>query len=236
MQELWRSPGVVASWQLSQGAAVVSVQLSEKRTSGGGWLEYAIFALDRRIRRRLGVYEYTTNAQCLFRIQLDRAEHGFSLSDGTQVSPGDPILKLHLWNEQLPLMGQHGPTVAWARQASRALDNSLRELARYLAERSELANIAVICGDMSLGTAQQCEKLVRIVARYGFEAAADRKLGRPGILRRIGDCIVIFMLVLVVNPVALRGSILRHVHKRIVLSRAALERRYAGSRASRPVV
>jgi hypothetical protein len=210
----------------------LSGELSEKCTSGGGWLEHAVFALDRSIRKRLGVYEYTTNAQCLFRIQLDRAEHGFSLSDGTRVSSGDPILKLHLWNEQVPAMGQHGPTVAWARHVSRAFDDSLRELARYLAERSDLANIAVICGDMRLGTAEQSEQLVRIVARYGFEAAADRKLGRPGVLHRIGDCIVIFMLVLVINPVALRGSILRHVHKRVVLSRAALERRYAESRAS----
>jgi hypothetical protein len=50
--------------------AAVCPRGASGETSGVNWLQSAVFALDRRIRDRLGVYEYTTHAQCLFRLQL----------------------------------------------------------------------------------------------------------------------------------------------------------------------
>ena len=212
----------------------MSVDLSEKRALGGSWLESAVFALDRCIRRRLAVFEYTTHPGCLFRLHIDRIEHSVSLSDGTCADPGDLILRLHLWNEQIPSMGQQGPTVAWARQMSRGLHTSLRELAHYLARQPELDGISIICADMRVGTSRQTEQLARVMARYGFEAAPPGA-GHPGRLRRSADAIVILLLILATNPVALRSGALRRFNQRIVLSRATLDQRYGGAKAPRSV-
>ena len=205
------------------------LERSERRAFSSSWLESAVFTLDRWIRRRLEVFEFTAHPDCLFRLQVDRTEHGLRLSDGTCAGPGDPILRLHLWNEHIPSMGQQGPTVAWARHVSRAMHTSLRELARYLAQRPDLDDISVICGDMRVGTARQTEQLARIVERYGFEAPRPGA-GHPGRMRRSVDAIFILMLVLVTNPTALRRAVLRYFNQRIVLSRATLEERYGASK------
>lgn len=212
----------------------MSAELSEKRSSVSAWIEHAVFSLDSWLRRRYGVFEYTSEPRCLFRLERARADQTVSLADGTLVRLGDPILKLHLWNEHIPTMGERGPTVAWARQVSRAIDASLRELARYCAQRVELDNVAVICGDMHLGTVRQCSKLTRIVARYGFESVENCDGGPRGLLHRLGECILIFMLILATNPVTLRSAMVRRYYKRVFLSRATLDLRYAGAaRAAR---
>jgi len=203
-------------------------ELSGKRSSASAWIEHAVFTLDSWLRRRNGVFEYTTAPRCLFRLERAWADQSVSLADGTLVRPGDPILKLHLWNEHIPIMGQRGPTVAWARQVSRAIDASLRELARYCAQRVELDEVAVICGDMHLGTLRQCSKLARIVARYGFECSENCKAGPTGAWHRLGERILIFMLILATNPVTLRSALVRRYHRRVFLSRTTLELRYAG--------
>src|SRR3974390_1646693 len=95
-----------------------------KKAPGGGWLQTAVFALDRRIRRRIGVYEYTLHPQCLFRLQVVRLDDPLVLADGTSVASGNRVLVLHLWNEQMPVIGPTGPTLAWARKAYRAMDIS----------------------------------------------------------------------------------------------------------------
>jgi hypothetical protein len=192
----------------------------------GGWVGYAVYALDRIVRKRVGIYEYSADDLCLFRVHLDRADHSLSLKDGTHIHRGDPILKLHIWNEHMPCMGKRGPSVAWGRQVSRCIDVSLKELARYLQQESAVSDVNAVCADMCLGTAEQRQQLARIVGRYGFESARDG-LGEPGVLERVGQNIMMWLLVLVTNPSTLRGAILLRAHQRIFLSRAALVGRYS---------
>jgi len=178
--------------------------------SGGGWLQSAVFALDARIRDKLGVYEYTVHPECLFRLQLVHVEDPLVLADGTAVARGSRALALHLWNERMPIMGPLGPTLAWARKVDRAIHASLRELARYLAAQPSLR-------------------------RYGFEAAvgtADRR----SLIHRFGDAVLVLMLVWATNPCVVRSALLRCGNIRLCVSRAALERRYTASiRAANPV-
>ncbi|MBV9726945.1 MAG: hypothetical protein JO299_17430 [Gammaproteobacteria bacterium] len=197
-------------------------------TSAAGWLQSAVFALDRRIRRRMGVYEYTHHPQCLFRLQVVRLDHALVLADGTSVGRGNRVLVLHLWNEQVPVIGRTGPTLAWARKADRAIDISLRELAGYLAAQPQLQDIAVICGNMPVIGSRQAARLGRILARYGFEAAVDDTDPR-GLLHRFGDGVLVLMLVWAANPRAVRSAVLRCCNMRIFVSRAALEERYMRS-------
>lgn len=204
----------------------MSVELSEKRGFGLAWLERAVFTLDRWLRRREGIYEYSTDPHCVFRVGLGNADQDLTLADGTEIHAGDPLLMLHLWNENLPVMGQGGPTVAWARQVSRAIHDSLRELARYLHQRVELDDVGALYGDMHLASARQAAQLARIVTRYGFEVVDDYDATRPSALHRFGKSILIVLLVAATNPVALRSAVLRRYHKRVFLSRATLARRY----------
>ena len=204
----------------------MSVELSDKRGLRAIHPEQWVFSLDRWLRRWHGVYEFTTHRECLFRAERCLAEESLVLSDGTRVRRGDPLIRIHLWNEHMPAMGQRGPTVAWARRVSRAIETSLRELARHVAQCSDLNPVVAVCADMRLATARQSAQLTRIVAHYGFEEGHDSRMGRPGPLRLIGENILMGLLVLATNPIAFRATILRRGHARIIISRAKLLRLY----------
>ena len=183
------------------------------------------------LRKRLGIYEYTTNCECLFRIEQARADQTVTLADGTRICTGDPVLKLHLWNEQWPTMSPAGATVAWACRVRRALRLSLCELARHLAEQSGGEPFVAICADMRLARARESQQLLRIVTRLGFERQKDPEV-RPGRLHRLGEVILMCLLLLATNPAALHSSSLRRHYLRIYLSPKTLVRCY-GARAAR---
>ena len=213
----------------------MAVELSEKRGLRALHPEQWVFSLDRWLRRWHGVYEYTAHRDCLFRVERCLAEETLQLSDGVRVQRGDPLLRIHLWNEQMPAMGQHGPTIAWARRASRGVETSLRELARHVAQSSDLDAMVAVCADMRLAPPKQIAQLARIVARYGFEGEKDSRVGRPGLLRLIGENILMGMLVLATNPIAFRAAVLRRGHARVIISRAKLLRLYRSPGRRQPL-
>lgn len=200
----------------------MSVVVSEKRGLRAIHPEQWVFGLDRWLRRWHGIYEFTAHRDCIFRAELCLAEESLVLSDGVRVRRGDPLLKIHLWNEHMPVMGEDGPTIAWARRASRALGISLRELARHVAQTGDLASVTAVCADMRLAPTRQTARLKRIVARYGFEPAQDSRAGRPGLPRLVGENILMMLLVLATNPIAFRPAVLWRGHSRVVMSRAKL--------------
>jgi hypothetical protein len=182
-----------------------------------------ILALDQWLCRCQNVHEFTDDPQCLFRIQCLRCDDTLSLADGTQVRRGRRVIALHFWNEHMPLMGCEGPSLAWARRVDRAVGASLRALASYLAEHPGLGDIVAICGDMHLSDERQSAQFVRIAARYGFETIA-RQVDRRGVLHRIGDTILMLMLMSATNARALRRAPLRAKSARVWLSRAMLQK------------
>jgi hypothetical protein len=193
-------------------------------SSGGALLEYAVFGLDRWLRRRNGVYEYSSNPSCIFRINRAEAEVTLMLSDGSPIRAGDPVINLHLWNEHILPMPIGGATVAWARHMRQAIDTSLCELGYWLAGQPDLDDIRALRADMGIGTVEQSQQLMRIAARYGFESAARR--AETGSLRHFGENILMYLLVLAANPVAIRSDILWRDRALVYLARSALERRY----------
>ena len=207
----------------------MSTQISNQgAVSSGALLEQAVYGLDRWLRRRQGVYEYTASPVCLFRINRGEADLAMTLADGTRLGPGAPILNLHLWNEHVPPMPQEGATVGWARHIHHAVDRSLRELTYWLRRQADLNDIVALRADMRLGTVAQSQQLVRIAARYGFESTDFR--AETGSLRQFGENILMYLLVLATNPAAIRTDVLWRDHALVYLSRAALERRYGGAR------
>jgi hypothetical protein len=189
------------------------------------WLEQAVFGLDRWLRQRQGVLEYSDNPDCVFRIQRAEAETPVVLSDGTRIAAGDAVLNIHLWNEQFPSMGPDGATMRWARAVAGGIDLSLRELAQHLRRTPELDGVVALRADMRLGTAERSSQLARISSRYGFEPGCVAE--EPRALQRLGENIFLVLLVLATNPVTLRAPVLWRDHTLVYLSRSSLERRYA---------
>jgi len=202
-----------------------SVQRKSRAPSSRRWLVEALSAFDDWQRRRQAVFEYSHNPTCIFRLDITRAPRKLTLGDGTVVSEGDRVARLHFWNEQIPTLPQDGATIAWARRMKQAIGDSLHELARYLATRPDLADVAVICGYVPSGTRSQSGQVARIMAYYGFETISETgALSLGGRLHRFGENILISMIVLAHNAAALRSDTLARVRVPIFLSRRALEK------------
>jgi hypothetical protein len=194
------------------------------------WLAEAIFALDKWLRRRQGVFEYSSHPRCLFRMQVCRAHRQLRLRDGTLVRRGQRVVHLHFWNEHIPHVPETGTTFGWARQMQLGIAISLQELANYLAARREFADVAVICGDVPCGTQSQAHQLSHIMAHYGFETILEAEPVRlRERLHRLGDNILISLMVLAQNSVALRADTLRRVRVPIYLSRRGLAERFGNA-------
>src|SRR5581483_4208491 len=100
------------------------------------------------------------------------------------------------------------------------------------AARADLNDVVALRADMRLGTAEESSQLLRIAARYGFEARAQE--GRPSVrqfLHDFGENIFMTMMVLASNAPAFRWSVLRRGRKTVYLSRAQLMRRFGSGRA-----
>jgi hypothetical protein len=189
-------------------------------------LERGVFRLDRWLQERHGVFEYTRDNRCIFRIQRGTALERVDLASGSSIGRGEPILNLHLWNEHIPAIRDEGATVGWARRLSRAIDLSLQELARYLSEHPELDEIVAMRADMRLGTEEKNRQLAYLSARYGFEDAVTHHHGESRSLHRLGENVLVLLLVMATNPMALRASVLLRAQKVVYLPRAELHRRY----------
>jgi hypothetical protein len=205
-----------------------SAQRKSRAPYSRRWLAEALSAFDGRQRRRQAVFEYTRNPTCIFRLDITRAPRDLALRDGTLVRAGDRVARLHFWNEQVPPLPEDGATIAWARRMQRAIGLSLHELARYLAERPDLADVALVSGLVPSATKSQRGQLARIMAYYGFETIPEpHPLPLRERLHRLGENILISFIVLAHNAGALRPDTLMRVRVPIYLSRAALESEFA---------
>jgi hypothetical protein len=189
-----------------------------------------VFVLDSWLRRRHGVFEFSNNPQCIFRLQRSTATQRCVLSDGVAVAPGDALLTLHIWNEHMPQRGA-GSSLAWAKQLSRAIDRSLHLLHDYLRDNADdYSQVAAVCAEMKLGPATYAAQLAQLSARFGFEwAPAQERPARR--VSRIGENIFMLMLVVASNPRSASLSVLKREPMTAYLSRRALERCYGGRAA-----
>src|SRR5215469_14358202 len=129
-----------------------------------------IFALDKLLRERYGVLEYSSHPSCIFRIEICFSRRNLTLRDGTRLSAGDRIARLHYWNEQVPARHLYTSQMLWAREFHRRIAISLTELARYLRAQSDLVDVNVVCGDVASAVSEKSGQIAHIMRRYGFEA------------------------------------------------------------------
>lgn len=212
---------------MNVGSPYPALAGGESISRGHPWLGAFIEAIDAPLRRRAGIIEFSRRQDCVFRLQVAPARHDATLRDGTRLCAGDPVINLHWWSEQIPPMPAAGPTLGWAHSAERAVDLSLSELARYLATSSHFGNISVICIDGNLVASYRARQFALVMARYGFEAVAMpplRTLGEH--LRRLGENLLISLIVLAYNPAGLRRDSLSRGRVLMCQSRHSLQQRY----------
>jgi hypothetical protein len=207
----------------------MTVSLDAGREEGHvrAWLTELVFAFDGILRQRQQVFEFTADPTCIFRAQFARAERAFDLLDGTRVRPGDRMLNLHYWNEQIPRVPPAGATIGWARQFRRQMELSLFELGRYCAQTPELFDIVAIAANVSQGTREQRDQLTNIMRRFGFAPPlAIEPVRSDARLRRLGENVLITVFILARNPVVLRADTLWRDRTELFLSRTALAERF----------
>ncbi len=197
-------------------------------------LAKAVFGLDRRLQSQSGVFCYSSDAKCIFRVSLTELQSPATLDWWTTLPQGAKVAELHLWNEQLPVLSEYGSQVAWALAFSRSLANSLRHLSAYLAEHPELDSVRAIRADMALGAPEMTERLLSLTARYGFTPCGE-PFANPGFSRRLGENIWISMMVLARNASGFRLSLLRRARVPVFMRREVLDQRFkpAISKSSR---
>jgi hypothetical protein len=185
-----------------------------------------VFALDERLRRRYGVFDYVRHTDCIFRVRVDIVTEPIVLPDGVDLSPGDRIIELHFRNEYFPRMDGKGATMGWAIRATKLLDVSFRELAAFLGGRAEFDNVAAVRATIPLRGVDQLGQFERIATRFGFTLAPDPPPQGLDRVRQLGQNTLALLLVLAGNPQAARADILWRRGVSAFLSRRALDARY----------
>jgi hypothetical protein len=129
-------------------------------------LSRLVVAIDRRQRRRLGIWEFSDDPACILRFGLSVARERVELPDGTAVRPGERVGVVHLWNERMPQIPPTGPGLAWAKAFNRQMVHSFRLLARYVPTAPALEDIRVFGGQLCLAYSPG---VIRFLRRLGLE-------------------------------------------------------------------
>jgi hypothetical protein len=195
--------------------------------AGPDLLCHAVRRLDTYLRQRQGIREFTNCPECLLRYSLGTAPTDVQLSDGTRVRRGEPIVELHLWNEQIPVLPAAGPDLAWALAARHRMRRSLEELALALADAPEMREIGACRGQTIFAGQQQAgAALFHLLQRFGFECVDE---GPPTLGRRAHDLfedVLIGALTWTYNPAGLRRDKLLRRRCPVWISRARVIERY----------
>lgn len=191
-------------------------------------LNALVSMIDKTLRARQEIFEYSNCSQCIFRVHLAAAEREIALVDGTRLPRGSRLLGLHIWNEHVPPFPAQGPTVGWARRMCRDVELSLEELAAFVAGNPALDDVAAVGGKVMFGSTEQTELVGQVAERYGFVRAVDAEPDHSVAqkLHRLGENILISMIVISYNPAALRSDFLRRERVPVYLRRGELLRRF----------
>jgi hypothetical protein len=199
-------------------------------------LNALVSTIDKTLRARQGIFEYTTCPRCIFRAHLTASTGRVVLVDGTDVSAGSRLINLHLWNEHVPPFPAAGPTLSWGRRIRSDLAISLTELATFVGSSSALEDVAAVRANMAFGSPRQTQVLSNLAARYGFVRAAAPEPSQSAFngLHQLGEDILISMIVISQNPAAFRARF-RRDRVPVYLRRTELVRRFgSGAREISP--
>jgi hypothetical protein len=181
-----------------------------------------IYGIDWLLRRWYGVYEFSRTDDNLLRIAVRVANASLTLSDGTKVTPGDPIIDLHIWNERVPSLGALGPSLVWASRVNRRIERSLSALAGHLDQRDDLDGCVALRAVAIFLSSRAARKATRIAARYGLTPPLEARRAD------LGHGLLAFGLTWACNPASLVGKRLTPTRYEFWMSSQALRETYLG--------
>jgi hypothetical protein len=122
-------------------------------------------ALDKGQRYLRGIYEFSSDPQCIYRLSIESAPRDALLPDGTSFRKGEPIGVLHIWGDHVPAIPPSGLDMGWAVRMARALKRSTRLLAQHVASEKSLQSISAFGNDAFL---LHTPNHARLLERIGF--------------------------------------------------------------------
>ena len=210
----------IGSTSALEGSPVRAARRSQPRR---GWRDMlwtgAVRFTDWFLRRWYRVHEFTADPDCLIRISRTTATRPIVLSDAVRVRPGDAVLDLHIWNEQLPRFFGPGADFTWATLIRRNLLHSVQSLARHLAQDPQCRSLVAIRARVTFGSRRQASQIRRAAAHFGFEMVDG---GPPNGLHEFGEDMLIWAFARAFNPAALRRHKLRRNRTELWISRDRL--------------
>ena len=122
---------------------------------------------DALLSRAYGVFPFCDDRDCVLRLQIVRTRRPLCFA-GQEVRTGEPVLVLHLWNEQIPPLSPAGPDLAWAAQIRRLFLHSLRAVAGQMRCDPRLAGVRAVGGATTLLSFGDHPGGRRFLERLGF--------------------------------------------------------------------
>lgn len=195
---------------------------TKRRPPPHGWRDLGWSILVRTgdwfLRRYYRVKEFTSDPDCLIRVRHTEATQVIELSD-TRVLPGDPVLDLHMWNEQLPRFLGPGADFCWAILIRRNLHRSITALARYVGSSPECRQVRAIRACVTFANRGGRTQIRRAAGRFGFEMMERCD---PDGWHELGEDMLIWAFARAFNPAALRCHRLRRDRTELWISRERL--------------
>ena len=171
-----------------------------------GWLtrffRSMIRRLDDRLRIKLGIFEYSDNPECMFRVHVARADRILRTPTG-EVPVGTKILELHFWNDHLPPAPAEGTTVGRSIKGFRMFKNSLSELALKVTHDPRMSGVQAVGGLMPLFMEDGSYPAKKMLSHLGFSVNPYHGFRR--FFSLIGKQIHGWMMMWAFNPVTLKN-------------------------------
>jgi len=128
-------------------------------------LSFLTIAIDRMQRSLRGIYEFSTDPECIYRLSIESAPRDTILPDGTQFIKGERVGILHLYGEHMPVIPASGPSLAWASRMARQLERSAFLLAQHAATEKSLLSVPAFGNDVFL---LHTQTNARLLERMGY--------------------------------------------------------------------
>jgi hypothetical protein len=182
-----------------------------------------IRSFDGFLSRQEKIFAFAEDPQGFLRGQLSTAESDWVVA-GRRIAAGDPILQIHMFNENLPPLPRCGPDLAWALRFQRLMISSFRKLARLLETDPAFAAIQALEG-VTVLVQDDAGTINRIFLRLGFSVLPYRN--RLGGFGEFWENFYTWWVMWAYNPPSLRGRrFLKMRRSRIVIPREDFLRRY----------
>lgn len=189
--------------------------------------------LDSLLRWAFRIGEFSSDQNCLLRIAKVRWNQPVCLQDNTEISAGDWIGELHLWNDHLPKILRSQRSLATGASFRTRMTQSLRSLAVSAAIEPELQELVAFHAQLSSIGQPDRRDWESLARRY----RCNVRFSRPSLPGRVHDVFGFFLtitLTWVFNPE--RRLVLGNKVHRIDMwiSREALLRHFAPQGIEQP--